>query len=235
MTLVRKGRSAGVLPVAVAACFALGLGLLAAGARGDPGRKANPAPAEPTWTQARDAPEIRDTPTNLQAAFAGEMNAREGYLAYAKQADAEQYPAIARLFRAFAKAESIHARRTVQAIAMTGQPARAVLDRVNVGMTADNLRAAIADEKYEAEVLYPALIERARADRASMAVRSLTLALATERGHVRLLEKGLEHLEERPVAGTIYVCPYCGRTTDTLDFRKGPGCYTSAGRFLRPT
>lgn len=235
MTLVRKGRSAGVLPVAVAACFALGLGLLAAGARGDPGRKANPAPAEPTWTQARDAPEIRDTPTNLQAAFAGEMNAREGYLAYAKQADAEQYPAIARLFRAFAKAESIHARRTVQAIAMTGQPARAVLDRVNVGMTADNLRAAIADEKYEAEVLYPALIERARADRASMAVRSLTLALATERGHVRLLEKGLEHLEERPVAGTIYVCPYCGRTTDTLDFRKCPGCYTSAGRFLRPT
>ena len=235
MTLVRKGRSAGVLPVAVAACFALGLGLLAAGARGDPGRKANPAPAEPTWTQARDAPEIRDTPTNLQAAFAGEMNAREGYLAYAKQADAEQYPAIARLFRAFAKAESIHARRTVQALAMTGQPARAVLDRVNVGMTADNLRAAIADEKYEAEVLYPALIERARADRASMAVRSLTLALATERGHVRLLEKGLEHLEERPVAGTIYVCPYCGRTTDTLDFRKCPGCYTSAGRFLRPT
>ena len=235
MTLVRKGRSAGVLPVAVAACFALGLGLLAAGARGDPGRKANPAPAEPTWTQARDAPEIRDTPTNLQAAFAGEMNAREGYLAYAKQADAEQYPAIARLFRAFAKAESIHARRTVQAIAMTGQPARAVLDRVNVGMTADNLRAAIADEKYEAEVLYPALIERARADRASMAVRSLTLALATERGHVRLLEKGLEHLEERPVAGTIYVCPYCGRTTDTLDFRKCPCCYTIAGRLLRPT
>lgn len=234
MTLVRKGRSAGVLPVAVAACFALGLGLLAAGARGDPGRKANPAPAEPTWTQARDAPEIRDTPTNLQAAFAGEMNAREGYLAYAKQADAEQYPAIARLFRAFAKAESIHARRTVQAIAMTGQPARAVLDRVNVGMTADNLRAAIADEKYEAEVLYPALIERARADRASMAVRSLTLALGTERGHLALLERARASLAGAPLAGAYVVCPYCGRTSVAPPETCCPGCYTAAGRFLRP-
>lgn len=234
MTLVRKGRSAGRLPAAVAACFALGLLLLAAGAGSDPGGKSTPEPAEPSGMQVHDAPEVKDTATNLQSVFTNEMNAREAYLAYARQADAENYPAIGRLFRAFAKAESIHARRTVQAIAMTGQPARALLGRVQLGMTADNLREAIRGEKFEAEVLYPALLERARADRQPMAVRSLTLALATEREHVRMLEKGLEHLEERPVAGTIYVCPYCGRTTDTLDFRKCPGCYTGASRFLRP-
>jgi len=234
MTLLRQGRPTGRSRAALAACVALGLLLAVPGASSDPAKKAESPTPEPTWTQTRDLPEIKDTAANLQAVFTGEMNARERYLAYAKQADAEDYPAVGRLFRAFAVAESIHARRTVQAIAMTRQSARAMLERINVGMTADNLREAIAEEKFEAEVYYPALIERARSDRQPMAVRSLTLALATEREHVRMLEKGLEHLEERTVAGTIYVCPYCGRTTDTLDFRKCPGCYTSASRFLRP-
>jgi len=234
MTLVRKSRSASGLSAAVAACIALGLVLVAAGAGSDRGTTAKPGPAQPAWTQTPDAPEVHDTAANLQAVFGKEMNARESYLAYAKQAEAEDFPAIGRIFRALAKAESIHARRIVQAIAVGGQPARAVLERVDLGMTADNLKQAIAGERYEAEVLYPALIARARADRQPMAVRALTLALATERQHVRLLEQGLEHLEERPAAATIYVCPYCGRTTDTLDFRKCPGCYTSASRFLRP-
>lgn len=234
MTLVRKGRP-GFRPAArVAFCVALGLFLGVAGATGGVAKKAKSPPPEPTWTQVRDLPEIEDTGSNLQAVFASEMNARERYLAFAKQADAENYPAVGRVFRTFAKAESIHARRTVQSIALTGQPARAVLERIDLGMTADNLRHAIRDETFEAELYYPALIVRARADHQSMAVRSLTLALATEREHVRMLEQALEHLEERPVAATIYVCPYCGRTTDTLDFRKCPGCYTPASRFLRP-
>lgn len=234
MTLVRKGRRAGRLPPPVAAVVALLMCLGAAGAGGDPGKAPKPAPAESTWTQTHDAPEVRDTPANLQAMFGGEMNARETYLAYAKQAEAERFPAIGRIFRALARAESVHARRTVQAIALTGQPARAVMERIDLGMTADNLERAISGERYEAEVLYPAWLERARAERQPMAVRALTLALATERQHVQLLERGLEHLEERPAAAVIYVCPGCGRTTEILDTRKCPGCYTSATRFLRP-
>lgn len=237
MSLARWGWTPKRRPPTLAIVVALGLVLsvsLAVSAPAGPAKAKQAAEPAETWVQTRDAPVIKDTPANLQAAFTNEMNARERYLAYARQADAEQYPAVARLFRACAKAESIHARRDVQAIALTGQPARALLDRVTCGTTAENLQAAIGSETYEIESWYPALIERARADRQSMAVRSLTLALATERGHVRMMKAALENLEQRPVAGTIYVCPYCGRTTDTLQYRKCPGCYTSAAHFLRP-
>ncbi len=234
MTRERESRTRNRRPAATAAILALAVLLPAAVAAGGHAKAPKAATPEPTWTQTRDAPEIKDTAANLQAAFANEMNARESYLAYAKQAEAEGYPAVARVFRACAKAESIHARRTVQAIAMTGQPARAMLDRVNLGMTVDNLRNAISGETYERDVLYPALIARAKTDHQPMAVRSLTLALGTERQHVRLMENALEHLDERPVAATIWVCPYCGRTTDTLEYRKCPGCFTSTSRFLRP-
>lgn len=234
MRPVRKGRLARGLPAAMGVCVALGL-LLGVAGTGEGSRKPpTTPPAGPTWTITRDAPEVLDTEANLQQAFSGEMNARERYLASARQAEDEGYPAIGRIFRALAVAESIHARRTVQAIAVHRVPARALLDRIEVGTTAENLSRAIADETFEAEVVYPAYIERARRDRQPMAVRSLTLALATEREHVRILEQGLAHLGERPAAAVIHVCPYCGRTTDTLDFRKCPGCYTPASRFLRP-
>jgi len=228
------GRLARGFPAAMGVCVALGLVLGVAGTGEGARQRKTPPPAEPTWTITRDAPEVLDTPANLQRAFSDEMNARERYLASAQQADGEGHPAIGRIFRALALAESVHARRTVQAIAVHRVPARALLDRIEVGTTAENLARAIADEKFEAEVVYPAYLERARQDREPAAVRSLTLALATERQHIRMLEQGLARLGEHPAAVTIYVCPYCGRTTDTLEFRKCPGCYTPASRFLRP-
>lgn len=234
MSHARVSRTPGRRPVAVGVLVALGAIFLIAVAVGAPRRGAAPAPPEPVATMTRDLPEIRDTPTNLQAAFTNEMNARERYLLFAQAADAESYPAVARLFRACAKAESIHARRAVQAIAMTGQPARAMLERITVGTTQDNLRAAMSAEQYEIDLWYPALIQRARADHMPVAMRSLTLSLATERQHVALLAHALEHLEERPVAGTIYVCPFCGRTVEKVEYRKCPGCYTAASHFLRP-
>jgi rubrerythrin len=68
----------------------------------------------------------------------------------------------------------------------------------------------------------------------SMAVRSLTLAVQTERGHLQLLEAALANLGGKPVAATYFVCPYCGRTVETLEYAKCPGCFTSSARFLRP-
>jgi rubrerythrin len=208
--------------------LALGLAGIAAGA------KKKPVEPQPTPITTPDKPELYDTATNLQAAFSNEMNARERYLAFAKEAVTEGHESVARLFRACAQAESVHARRHVQAIAYTGQPARARLERVAVGTTEDNLRTAINAESYEVSTWYPALIARARADKMSMAVRSCTLALETERGHVHLLSDALANLPGPPVAHLYYVCPYCGRTVDTLNFKKCPGCFTNAGRFLRP-
>ncbi len=178
------------------------------------------------------APIVRDTPANLQAAFAEELNSKQRYAAYAQRADREAYPSVARLFRACARAEQIHADRHVRAIAWTGNEARALLERLVVDTTAENLRAAIESETYEATRFYPALLERARADRQPMAVRSMTFALSAEREHARLLRAALASLGQRPPARPIYICPLCGKTVESLDFRKCPNCFTSAKRFL---
>ena len=191
-------------------------------------------PPPPEWTRAPDAPDVRDTATNLQAAFTNEMNAYMRYMAWRQQAETEGLSAIARLFRACAVAESIHARRCVQAIALTGQPARAVLERLQVGSTAQNLETAIGCERYECEVWYPALRSRALADRMPMAVRSLTLAAAAERGHLALLERARASLTGGPLASAYFVCPYCGRTCEARPAGCCPACFTRAGRFVRP-
>jgi len=179
-------------------------------------------------------PEIRDTPANLQAAFTNEMNAHERYDAFAHRAQADTQPGVARLFRACAQAESVHAKRYVQAIAYTGRPARAMLERLTIGTTEQNLRAAISLEQYEVDTWYPALLERARADGQSMAVRAITLALGAERGHLALLQDALAKLPGRPAYAALHVCPFCGRVVDTLETDRCPGCYTPASRFLRP-
>lgn len=236
MTLLRTG---GVHPGPAVVAFIVALALVLALAPAVGGAKhevSPPAAAEdaPQWTMSPDQPLLHDTATNLQQAFTNEMNACERYRAFARIADSENHPDVARLFRACAVAESIHARRDVQAIAMTGQPARAVLDRIASGTTEQNLALAIAGEGYEVQTWYPALIERARQDRQSMAVRSLTLALQTERGHLRLLEAAQANLGAKPLVATYLVCPYCGRTVETIEYPKCPGCFTSAGRFLKP-
>jgi rubrerythrin len=193
------------------------------------------APQAPTVTITRDAPNVRDTPANLQAAFNNEINAKERYLAFAKQADLEGYRGVAGLFRACARAEEVHSRRHVEAIALTTVQARAVLERVYVQSTAENLRTAIDAERYEVEQWYPAMIERARADHMSNAVRSMTLAIAAEREHVQLLSAALAGLDQHAAAATYWVCPYCGKTLETTGFTKCPNCFTSVRRFIRVT
>lgn len=212
--------------------LALVVAVLGAAKGGPPGDSA--APPQPAWTQAPDEPVVLDTPANLQAAFGDGVNSSERFRAYAVQADAEGRTAAARLFRACATSDSVLARRFVQAIAWTGQSARAQMERVPVASTAENLRSEIDRGRYAVETWYPALLARAREDRQSMAVRSFTLALGTGRGQLELLSEALERLDLDPAAATFRVCPYCGRMVETLDFEKCPGCYTAAARFLRP-
>jgi rubrerythrin len=194
---------------------------------------ATPAGAPVAQPVAPAPPVVRETGINLQEAFNNEMNANQRYVAFAKQADREGYPAVARLLRACATAEKVHADRHVQAIAYAGGQAKAVLEKLDIGTTAENLQTAIDAEAYEVEYFYPAMRERARADHQSAAVRSLTFALAAERGHLRLLKEALARLDERPAAQAFYVCPYCGNTVTSLDFSKCPCCFTGAGKFMK--
>ena len=91
------------------------------------------------------------TTDNLKKAFAGECQANRKYLAFARHAEKEGLPNIARLFRTTAEAEMLHAEGHLTALG-------------GVGSTAENLGTAIAGETYEYTEMYPPMLERAAAD-----------------------------------------------------------------------
>ena len=193
------------------------------------------APAPATVLPTPEPPVVGSTDDNLQNAFSNEMNGKERYKRAAQQADAEGYPGLAVLFRACAAAEQVHADRDVQAIAYTGKTARAVLERSLSLAAADQLRMAITQETWEETQFYPALIARARAEHRTEAVRSLSFALAAEREHVRLLTAAQLTLDQRLPAKPLWVCPYCGRTVESVGFHTCPNCFTPAKKFIKVT
>ncbi len=141
------------------------------------------------------------TNENLQAAFAGESQANRKYLAFAEKADKDGLSQVAKLFRAAAQAETIHAHAHLR-----------VLDGVND--TAENLQAAIEGEGHEFREMYPAFLDEAKKEGNKRAEVSFKYALAVEEVHHGLYSSALEAVK----AGNdldnaaIHVCPVCGNT-----------------------
>jgi rubrerythrin len=136
------------------------------------------------------------TIANLLAAFAGESQANRKYLAYAKKAEAEVKMNAAKLFRAAADAEAIHAYKEFE---VAGK----------IGATADNLKTAIAGETYEYEKMYPPFAEEAEAAGNKVAHRVFTYAKKAEEVHARLYQEALESLDQTEEV-FYYLCPVCG-------------------------
>ena len=101
---------------------------------------------------------------NMQAAFNGESNAHMRYLAFAEQADRENYGEVASLFRAAARAEGVHASNHAQVIKGMGAVPQAKLESPEVKSTRENLEAAIKGETYERDIMYPTFLKQARRD-----------------------------------------------------------------------
>ena len=136
------------------------------------------------------------TEKNLSDAFAGESQANRKYLAFAKQADTEGFSQVAKLFRATAEAETIHAHSHLKTLGM-------------IKSTAENLKAAIAGETYEFEKMYPGFITEAKNENNTDALRSFTLANEAEKVHADLYSKALANLDAKaPV--DYYLCTICG-------------------------
>ena len=95
---------------------------------------------------------------NMQTAFNGESNAHMLYLAFAEQADHENYGEVASLFRAAARAEAIHASNHAAVIKGMGADPQAKLELPEVKTTQENLEAAIKAETYERDVMYPGFL-----------------------------------------------------------------------------
>lgn len=140
------------------------------------------------------------TEKNLAAAFAGESQANRKYLAFAKQAEADGYPQVARLFRATAEAETIHAHAHLKAMG-------------GIKSTADNLKAAISGETYEFNEMYPPFISEAEAEKNAIAVRSFKLANEAEKVHAELYQKALDSLEKKQLVN-LYLCSVCGHIAE---------------------
>ncbi|MCK4550167.1 MAG: rubrerythrin family protein [Candidatus Krumholzibacteria bacterium] len=158
---------------------------------------------------------------NLETAFAGESQANRKYLAFAKKADADGYPQVAKLFRAAAEAETIHAHAHFKALG-------------GVGDTADNLVDAVAGEGYEFKEMYPPFLSEAEAEGNDAAARSFRFALAVEEVHHGLYGKALEAVKGGgDLPGTpIHVCPVCGNTFEGETPDKCPVCNVPKEKFF---
>ena len=163
---------------------------------------------------------MAETETNLQGAFAGESQANSRYLFFADKADREDYPQAARLFRAAAEAETVHARNHFAA--MDG-----------IGKTEANLLAASIGEHYEFTRMYPPFISKAKEENNKRAQVTFEYANEVEQIHHGYFEKMQEavkagqQLKDEP----YFVCQVCGNTFAGEAPDKCPICNTSQDKF----
>ena len=159
------------------------------------------------------------TQENLAEAFAGESQANRKYLAFAKQADKEGYPQAAKLFRAAAEAETVHAHAHLRA--MDG-----------IGTTEENLKAAVSGETFEFKEMYPGMIEAANEEGNKAATRSFSYANEVEQIHAGLYQKALDNLGSSEEVD-YYVCSVCGNTCENEPPETCPVCGAKKAAFSK--
>lgn len=159
------------------------------------------------------------TEQNLKEAFAGESQANRKYLAFAKQADVEGYPQAAKLFRAAAEAETVHAHAHLRVLG-------------GIRKTVENLKEAISGETHEYTKMYPGMIETAKEEGNKAAEMSFANANAVEEVHANLYQKALDSLGNAK-AVDYYVCSVCGNTVENEPPETCPVCGSKAKAFFK--
>ena len=151
------------------------------------------------------------TTDNLKAAFAGESQANRKYLAFAEKAEADGKPGVAKLFRAAAAAETIHAHAHLRL--MKG-----------IGTTEENLKAAISGETYEFEKMYPEMMQDAKEEGENAILRYFGFANEAEKVHAALYTEALNGSDDVFAEAEFYICSVCGHTMDGEPHDKCPIC-----------
>jgi rubrerythrin len=159
------------------------------------------------------------TEGNLKEAFAGESQANRKYLAFAKKADQEGYPQVAKLFRAAAEAETVHAHNHLR-----------VLNGVK--STKENLQEAINGETHEFKTMYPGMKDAAKAEKNDAGFQTFNFANEVEKIHAALYQKAFEKLGKNEVVD-YYVCPVCGNTVEKEPPDKCPICGAPGKSFMK--
>ncbi len=150
---------------------------------------------------------------NLKAAFAGESQANRKYLAFAKKADKDGFPQVAKIFRAAAEAETVHAHNHLRELG-------------GIKSTQENIRGAIEGEHYEFTKMYPEFLDDAKKEGNKGAERTFNLANEVEKIHHKLYTSALEAAESGKdlKKQDVYICPVCGYTHEGEPPDKCPVC-----------
>ena len=159
------------------------------------------------------------TEKNLKEAFAGESQANRRYLAFAKKAEQEGYKQVAKLFRAAAEAETVHAHAHLRALG-------------GVKSTKENVQEAINGETFEFKKMYPEMLAKAKAEGIKPAEVSFDYANQVEKIHAGLYENALANLGKNKDVD-YYVCPVCGNTVEAKAPDRCPICDTPGSKFTR--
>lgn len=157
---------------------------------------------------------------SLKEAFAGESQANRKYLAFAAKAAREGFPQAAKLFRAAAEAETVHALNHLKAL-------KAILS------TKENLQAAINGETHEFKHMYPEMIAAAQAEGNKEAEQTFHWANEVEKIHAGLYQAMLANLEKAGESYAYYVCPLCGYTAEKEAPATCPVCGTMGKAFKK--
>ena len=162
------------------------------------------------------------TEKSLNEAFAGESMAHMKYLAFSEIAEKDGYPNVARLFRAIAYAEQIHATNHARNLGI-------------IKKTDENLETAIEGEEFEVEEMYPAYDAVAKLQKEKGAQQSIHYALEAEKIHASLYRVAKETVKNGKdiEKKDIYICPVCGYTHLGKPPERCPVCGVQSSRFKK--
>jgi len=161
------------------------------------------------------------TEKNLESSLAGEGEANRKYTEYAKIADKEGLASIARLWRAAAAAEGVHAKNYLQILGMLND-------------TEANLRSAVSGEQYEFSTMYPEFIKTAKEAGNKAAAKNMNYAFQVEQLHFKMFEDYLSILEEgkTPELVAYWICGVCGNTVPKSPPKVCPICGSPEKEFF---
>ena len=165
---------------------------------------------------------MNKTDGNLKSAFAGESQANRRYLAFAQKAEEEGFTQAAKLFRAAAEAETVHA---LNHLRVTGE----------VKSTLENLTAALGGETFEFTKMYPEYIDTAKQEKSKQAAWSFDMANKVEQIHAKLYQKAIDSVKSKKEMPKIdyYVCSVCGNTVEGEAPDKCPVCGNPKTKFFK--
>jgi len=166
---------------------------------------------------------MTETEKNLKDAFAGESQANRKYLAFAQKAEEEGYTQVAKLFKAAAEAETVHA---LNHLKIAGE----------VKSTLENLNTSVKGETFEFQKMYPEYIVAAKKEGNKQANWSFDVANKVEQVHAKLYQKAIDSLKSKKELEKVdyYVCAVCGNTVEGSAPEKCPICGAPKAKFYKP-